>query len=559
MKLPAAVQTRVRQLEPDPSNVKNLLMVQDARRGAFNAAADLGISYKLAKDQAKLSSALTASASEYNKLLTHLSENTAIDITSDPYIDNDLREEIATTLDGDLEKLKNKDGQIFLPSYEVRGLIHDYQVKKLSERGRGFVGDDKTLLSKFNSGLARQTNKGANSILALDIKQEKAEMSAAGDMFYSNAVQAGDAVLAYDIIESMAEGGLWEPEKVAAHVNKVEGDVQYGAAINELTTGDAMTARAVQAGLGSAQNRMSDSQQWDIYQKSENLLLQRKNERERLIKEVSKENLSESIYQLGSQGVMQWSEVKARGKSMEPVDYMTLINSQRAMLNSTKSTVDNPAVLQRLTSAVGRLAVDGDVPHNIRKQGVITELHEAMGWDEGQQKYTGAAQITSASYFKLLDQVNTSDTRLISDPRLNIQIDKVWRQLTGAGKDMVSNLTGDHKNVIAASEYEYDILNAKLMQGEGFDAAAWHKSNWKNYAISELAEGRKLLLDSRVMNYAIPKSGVKINSGNLRKEMDATETIESIKEALKNGAINDEAAIELIDYVGEISLSITEE
>ena len=557
MKLPSAIRTNPRALNAPPSNVKNILMVQEAEGRLLNKATDLAISYQAARDKAKLTAALSSSAGEYQKLVTTLANKEAIDIENSELINPELKTAIAQKMGVDLNTLKNDKGQAFISSYEVRGIIHDYHVKKLSESGREFLGSNKSLRSKFDAGMARQTQEGANKILALDIQQEKAEMGAAGDMFYQQAVQAGDAQLAYDIIENMAEGGLWEPQKVADHVNKVNGDVQYGKAINDLTTGDPMTIRGVQAGVMSGDNQMTDQQQYDIYQKAENQLSQLNNQREKLVKDASREKLSSAFFQFGSEGDIRWSEIDKMGESMTPSDRITLINAKRAQANSSQATKDDPLALRRLSVMVGRLAIEDGTPRNIRKENVTNALHEAMGWNPITEAYTGSAQLSSASYLRLLNEVNNSTERVISDPLVEMQIDKAWRQLTGGSKDSYDGSVPE--NAILASEYEYDILEAALSEGASFDVKDWHRRNWRNYKNSNLSKAKFNVNEQRLLDYAVPKNGARLTESNVLEDLDKHETVQKIKEALKSGSMSEAIAIDLLDYVEANARVITED
>lgn len=549
MKLPEAIRPAPRKVQGEPSNLENVLMVQRAQSQALNAVAGAAMTYKTARDNAKLSSALTAGVTEYEKLVTYLANKEAIDLTGDDYVTPELRDSIYKQLDIDPSTAADKDGRVFVPAYEVRGAIHDHHLKNLKETGRKFLGSDKGLIEKYNQALARNTNKGANELLALNLKQEREEMSATGDIFYQQAVQAGDALLAYDIIENMANSGAWEPNKVAEHVNAVQGDVQYSTAIKDMMTGDAMDVRAVQAALADPNNKMTDTQRWDVYKKADQLLEQKKAAREEVVKKTSRETLGDGLFRLGSQGVMPWQDLAEYKKTLEPSDYITLVNAQRAIKNSSSSTRDNPQIYARLASEVARLSVDNGVPRNIRRQTVVDELHKAMGWNQETQTYTGAPELTAPSYFRLLNEVNQSEERTISDPQLDLQIDKVYRQLTGAGRDMVAKLTGDDTNLIAASEYEYDITKAKLEQGEGFDIQAWHDANWRNYATKGITDGRKNFLKNRLINYAVTLSGAEADRTNLKDNLNHQATIKEIKDAFKEGSLTEEYTIELINYV----------
>lgn len=534
MKLPRPVQGSVpQQMVENPNELQQTMMVADATRQLVNTLGNAAIGYSVAMENNKLNQALGSSLNEYEKLSAYLENAKAIDIANDEYVPVELRQEIESSIDGGVGE--NKFGQKYLPAYMVREKIHDYHAKKIQQTAHGFLGGKKNLIRRFDSALASRMSKGAASIVELNVKEQVADMAAAGDVYYEEAVKAQNGVQAQEVIQSMAESGLWDSNKVAEHLNKYEGDIQFYGAMQDIVGGDALTVEATVNTLDDPENRMSPEQKWTIKQRADSILDAKTKERKEQVKRNSEVVLGDSLFELGSAG-LSWADIESRKGKMEPNDYQTLVNAKRAEANRGSTPKDNPAVLNRLSILVGRLSIpDPEIPIANRKAEVINALHEALGYDPLTGKYNGIATITSATYFKLLAQVNQAEERLISDPRTEIEIEKAYRMLTGASRSMAAQILGDKSHVKAAAEFEADLLTAALEAGPGFDATLWSTENLPFY-LDRAEKGQGAVDDNAaVKNLMIKKEGAE---GKLINDYAATR--ELIKARLRAGQFNAE-------------------
>lgn len=547
MKLPREINSSVPQLRAQPSTVENELRVIDATKRVLGTAGEAVNALKDARDAARLSSTLAQSLTDYEKMSAYLKEKQAIDILNDPFVPIELRDEITNKLNLKMGDITDANGQAFIPAFEVRGMIHDYQLNQLMKKGKSFLGGDRNLISKYSQMVAEKTRTTIGDITALNVKQEASALDSRMDFLYTQAVKTGNEQNALEIISSASVTGIWSPEKVSQKLQTVQGDIRYSQLMTQVTSGNAIDIQAAQVATGNDVT-MTPQQKWEIYSKAESVLIAKEADQKEKNKLISNEVLNNNLILMGENKVLPWSYIKQVKGSMTPDDAQTLINANRAAANGGATTSDNPTLVNQLSVMIGRLSVpDSSTPHNVRKATVINALHEAMGYNPVTDKYTGNAQLKRESYFALLNEVNKSEERILNDPRLEMVIDTAYRQLTGGSRDIV-NLAGKvSANYLSAVEYERDIRNAALSFGPGFDADQWHAKHWKKYASQTLSNNYNRMLFNRLSNFAVTTDGIKLKL-NLNN-INAAQSTETIKQAVKDGTLDDDDAIELINYI----------
>jgi len=542
MKLPGVVQGQnLNRISKDENLLKNTLMVQDAERNLLNTVGNAALGYQKALDEAKLASAVGSSLQGYEELLAYINNKEVIDISNDPIIPPELRQKII-----EAQGIQPGDGQTYVSSHLIRGMIHDYHVKQIRDKGHKAVGNRPNLLKKYDNALTKRTSSGAAEVITLNLKEQKAEMSALGDMRYSQEVKAGDVNAARDVIVQMGEAGIWSPDKVSKHLINVVGDVQYEVSMQAITTGDANTVRGVLGALSDPAIQMTADQRNDIYNRSNAILKEKEKERKEVVERTSKQFLNDDLLNMYTVG-MSWSEIAKRKGALEPIDMRSLINAKRAQITGGSTPKDNPATANLLSVMIGRLSIrDPDVPHATRKANVISMLNKAMGYDDKTGQYDGTVSLTSSTYFRLMDEINKSDDRVLDSPRLELVIDRAYKVLTGAGRDMVSQITGDRTDLIAAAEYERAIIKAAFEQGPGFDPDLWHEQNWNKFRLSAVDEAYSKFRASQLQRFIVTKE-VTSASGKKGKVTDIEATQIKIEDALTNGELDDDMAINLIN------------
>jgi hypothetical protein len=232
---------------------------------------------------------------------------------------------------------------------------------------------------------------------------------------------------------------------------------------------------------------------------------------------------------------------------MRPEDYRALVNAVRSQQDSGARFTDDITTSTRLSVAIARLSYpDPNIPHNTRKAAVLNELNKAMGYDDITGQTVGAPQLTRSTFFALMGEVTNSDNRIINDPRLNLQIEKTYRILTGAGRDSIAMITGDRKDLVLAAEYEADITNAALEVGPSFDPVAWHNKHWPEYNLANIQAVKSDIRSQQLEAYVVFKN-VTNNSGSTSKRIDYSATINAISELIKSNSVDDEFGAELIN------------
>ncbi len=411
--------------------------------------------------------------------------------------------------------------EVAVDYYEKRAnQIYAAHSDGLSPRGQKVM--NKIWTSKFSAGIAAVTEQS--------IKYANQYAQAQAELNFEDAVNAGSLEGAVVIAETARANQTWDPIYYASKIGPLEGRVTERNYLNELDNiDDPGELESVQA-LVLNDDRMTSAQMSGLNKMIETKI-QRQNRRiEKEIKEQKEESSSQLLSTLAAELTLDEidftfpQEVMLAVQSLTPSDRKAAISIWRAERNkvgtSDQEMLKQAHLLVRSTIIPDEMGESSFLQRRETAREMVTDM-------------LSNGDIAVKDYIVLLDDLNTIRNMPFKSPEYKMVEEDIYITFTGSTKNFMDSIMPDGRYAVGLADTMYELNNAALEEGPGFDARQWWEVKKPEVTTRAHEDNQKLWDESTAAETAVTGSDGKI---------DFEKTVENLDEMVVNGEISKDEA-----------------
>ena len=411
--------------------------------------------------------------------------------------------------------------------------IYDANVEGLSGRGKKVM--EKTYASKYAQGI--------DDVVGQQLKYAHEYAQAQSEMGFEQAVNSSNIDGAVMIADTALANGTWSPTYYASKMGPLPGRITQRLYLDTLdAVDDPAELENLQGDILNDQS-MTNAQVSSVYKDYESKIKRRSSAIEKEMKAAKEEQSSLLLTETAAELTLDevdWTsptDVLRATASMTPADRKSAVAIWRAERNGVSTS--NADSLKQATLMVRSTIIGDELGETnfLQRRNVARQLLTDMLTN---------GDIVTKDYTSLLDDLNSIRAVPFKSPEYQMVEDDIYITLTGGTKSMV-DLTGGGPTSVGLANAMWELNNAALEGGPGFDPRSWWataKSDFLTRAIIQNTEKWESTTTSNITKFT--ERGYVYDDEDLVENLDAQ---------VANGELTQEAANKIItdteNYVNE--------